>query len=327
MGNTIYVLEAAERLREADRVLILTHVRPDGDTAGCAGALCAALRAAGKTAYILENPEITKRYAPLVEDYLAPTEFLPEFVVTVDVADYSLFPKNAQAYQDRVDLAIDHHKSNPLFAVDNLVAPEAGACGEVVCALIEAMGIALDREIANALYVAVSTDTGCFKYSNTTADTHLTAAKCLQAGVDGGEINRALFETKSRPRFAIEKYVFDHLEFYEGGKIAFILISKAQILQAGADMDDLDSIAALPRQIEGVQCGITVTENRNGTVKASVRTTKEIDASAICAVCGGGGHLRAAGATFDCSAEEAGKRILQAAREKVCGSKRHHCGG
>ena len=92
-------------------------------------------------------------------------------------------------------------------------------------------------------------------------------------------------------------------------------------------MDDLDSIAALPRQIEGVQCGITVTENRNGTVKASVRTTKEIDASAICAVCGGGGHLRAAGATFDWSAEEAGKRILQAAREKVCGSKRHHCGG
>ena len=116
----------------------------------------------------------------------------------------------------------------------------------------------LTREIAECIYVGVSTDTGCFKFSNTTAHTHAVAAACLTAGIDGGEINRALFETKSRPRFEMERIVFDTMEFHEDGAIAVAVLWRKDIDRVGADMDDLDSIASLTRQIEGVQIGITL---------------------------------------------------------------------
>ena len=153
--------------------------------------------------------------------------------------------------------------------------------------MIMALGVKLTTDIAECVYIGVSTDTGCFKFSNTTAHTHAVAAACLTAGIDGGEINRALFETKTMPRFQMERIIFDTMEFYEDGAIAVAVLWRADIDRTGADMDDLDSIASLTRQIEGVQIGITLTENKDGTVKASVRTTKEMDASAICRKCGG----------------------------------------
>lgn len=318
---TVDVAGAAAALQGADDILILTHRRPDGDTTGCAGALCRALRQIGKTAYILENPEITKRYAPLIVPCYPPVEFRPRFVVTTDIAEEKLFPDNAEPYKGKVDLAIDHHRSNQGFGAKNLIRPDAGACAEVLYDVIMALGASLTTDIAESVYVGVSTDTGCFKYSNTTPHTHAVAAACLTAGLDGGEINRALFETKSMPRFQMERIIFDTMAFFENGAIALALLWRADIDRTGADMDDLDSIASLTRQIEGVQIGITLTENTDGTVKASVRTTKEMDASAICRKCGGGGHLRAAGASFDCGMEEAKAAILAAAREQYHAAK------
>ena len=179
----------------------------------------------------------------------------------------------------------------------------------------------LTREIAECIYVGVSTDTGCFKFSNTTAHTHAVAAACLTAGIDGGEINRALFETKSRPRFEMERIVFDTMEFHEGGAIAVAVLWRRDIDRVGADMDDLDSIASLTRQIEGVQIGITLTEKPDGTVRVSVRTTKEMDAAAICKKVGGGGHVRAAGASFTCRMAEAKAAMLKAAEEQFHAAK------
>ena len=123
------------------------------------------------------------------------------------------------------------------------------------------------------------------------------------------------------PRFQMERIIFDTMEFYEDGAIAVAVLWRADIDRTGADMDDLDSIASLTRQIEGVQIGITLTENKDGTVKASVRTTKEMDASAICRKCGGGGHIRAAGASFDCGMDEAKAVILKAAQEQYHAAK------
>ncbi|MGE4549727.1 MAG: bifunctional oligoribonuclease/PAP phosphatase NrnA [Intestinibacillus sp.] len=303
MGVSVTVPEAARALLGANDVLILSHRRPDGDTAGCAGALCRGLRTLGKQAYILPNPEITERYASLITPCYCDPDFNPQFVVSTDIADYTLFTENARVFEGRVDLAIDHHRSNPGFAARNLVVPEAGACAEVVYDVLMAMGVPLARDIAEPLYVAVSTDTGCFRYSNTTPHTHAVAAACLTTGLDGGEWNRMLFETKSRPRFEMERIIFDSMEFFEDGKIALATLLRTDIDRVGATPDDLDSIAALPRQIEGVEIGLTLTENADGTCKASVRTTKEVDASALCQKCGGGGHLRAAGASFGSLAE------------------------
>lgn len=315
------VAGAAAALQGADDILILTHRRPDGDTTGCAGALCRALRQIGKTAYILENPEITKRYAPLIVPCYPPEGFRPQFVVSTDIAEEKLFPETAEDYKGKVDLVIDHHRSNIGFGEKNLVRPDAGACAELLYDVIMALGVNLTADIAECVYIGVSTDTGCFKFSNTTAHTHAVAAACLTAGIDGGEINRALFETKTMPRFQMERIIFDTMEFYEDGAIAVALLWRADIDRTGADMDDLDSIASITRQIEGVQIGITLTENKNGTVKVSVRTTKEMDASAICKKCGGGGHIRAAGASFDCGMEQAKAAILKAAQEQYHAAK------
>lgn len=307
--------EAARALCAHDNILILTHRRPDGDTTGCAGALCRGLRQLGKRACILPNPEITARYAPMITSCYPNTDFVPEYIVTTDIADYQLFSDNAEEYKSRIDLVIDHHRSNRLEGGLRVVRPEAGACAEIIFDLLGLMGVQLTREIASCIYVAVSTDTGCFKYSNTVPHTHETAAACLAAGVDGGEINRALFETKSVPRFQMERILFDTMEFLEDGRIALATLWRADIDRTGADMDDLDSIASLPRQIEGVQVGITLTENRDGSCKASVRTTREIDASAICAKCGGGGHLRAGGASFAGGVAQAREALLRATAE------------
>ena len=313
----VSVSEAAALLRAADDILILTHRRPDGDTAGCAGALCRGLRQVGKTAYVLENPEITRRYASMIVPCRPPEGWVPRFVVSVDVADNNMLPDNAAAWAGKLNLALDHHRSNPGIGGANLIRPEAGGCAEVVYDVLMALGVVLTPEIARCVYIGVSTDTGCFKFSNTVPHTLRVAAACLEAGVDGGEINRALFEVKSWPRFRMERIIFDTMEFFCENRIALAILWRRDIEATGADMDDLDSIASLTRQIEGVQVGITLTENRDGSVKASVRTTKEVDASAICRQCGGGGHLRAAGASFpkDVGVETAREQILRAAEE------------
>ena len=286
------VAGAAAALQAADDILILTHRRPDGDTAGCAGALCRGLQQIGKRAYILENPEITRRYAPLIVPYYPSEDFVPAYVVSTDIAEEKLFPDTAELYKGKVDLVIDHHGSNDGFGKKNLIRPDAGGCAE-----------------------------GCFKFSNTTAHSHAVAAACLTAGIDGGEINRVLFETKSRPRFEMERIVFDTMEFHENGAIAVAVLWRRDIDHAGADMDDLDSIASLTRQIEGVQIGITLTEKPDGTVRVSVRTTKEMDAAAICKKVGGGGHVRAAGASFTCGMAEAKAAMLKAAEEQFHAAK------
>lgn len=306
------VSEAARGLQSADHVLILTHRRPDGDTTGSAGALCLALRALGKTAYVAENPEITKRYAPYIVPYAPPKGFEPHVIVGVDMAEENMVFEGGEDLAARTDLVIDHHGSNPGFGKYNLIIGERASCAEIVCEVIEELGVPLTQPIAEAIYVGVSTDTGCFRYSNTTAGTLRTAAKCLDAGVNAGELNRVLFETKSRARYEIERVIQGNMQFFRDGKIAVATITLEDRRRTGADWDDMDAIAAMPRQIEGVEVGLTLTELDSGKTKASVRTTKEVDAAAICMLVGGGGHLRAAGATLDCPLEQAVTRMLEA---------------
>ena len=146
--------EAAARLAAMDQVLILTHVRPDGDTIGSAAALCQALRDRGKTAYLLPNPELTATYAPYAAPYAAPEGFVPRHVVSVDIAALSLLPENARPYQDRIDLAIDHHPSQEFFARETCLEAESAACGEIVYNIITRL-TPVTPDIALPLYVLV----------------------------------------------------------------------------------------------------------------------------------------------------------------------------
>ena len=316
MSGRLTVQEAAARLRQMDNVLLLTHVRPDGDTIGSAAALCQALRDMGKTAYLLYNPEITDTYAPYAAPYWAAEDFVPEHIVSADIAALNLLPDNAAAYASRVELAIDHHGSQEFFAAETCLDADAAACGEIVYRVIQEL-TAVTPAIAMLLYVAISTDTGCFVYANTTADTHRIAAELLETGIDVGPVNKVLFRTKSKTRLAMEARMVADMELYDGDRVVVMSIplSLRQELHATeADIEELSSLAAL---VEGTDCGITLRELKPGKVKLSLRTGPRVDACAVCQRLGGGGHKAAAGATVDGTLEDAKALILQAYRAVV----------
>ena len=315
-GHTLTVQETASYLRTLDDVLLLTHVRPDGDTVGSAAALCRALRDMGKTAYLLPNPEITATYEPYAAPYWAPEGFAPAHVVSVDIAALNLLPDNAAAYASRVELTIDHHGSQEFFAAETCLDADAAACGEIVYRVIREL-TAVTPAIALLLYVAISTDTGCFVYANTTADTHRIAAELLETGIDVGPVNKVLFRTKSKTRLAMEARMVADMELYDGDRVVVMSIplSLRQELHATeADIEELSSLAAL---VEGTDCGITLRELKPGKVKLSLRTGPRVDACAVCQRLGGGGHTAAAGATVDGTLEDAKALILKAYRAVV----------
>ena len=311
------VTETAALLRSRDRMLLLTHVRPDGDTIGSAAALCRALRDMGKEAYLLPNPEITATYAPYAAPYWAPEGWEPSFVVSVDIAALSLLPENAKVYAGRIDLAIDHHPSQEFFAAETCLEAESAACGEIVYEIIREL-TAVTPEIALPLYVAISTDTGCFVYSNTTARTHRIAAELFAAGIDPAPVNKVLFRTKSKTRLAMEARMVADMELYDHDRVVVMTIPLAlreQMHATDADIEELSSLAAL---VEGTDCGVTLRELRPGTVKLSLRTGPRVNATLVCKKLGGGGHAAAAGATIEGTLEQA-KRATLAAIAEVTG--------
>ncbi|MDL2274216.1 bifunctional oligoribonuclease/PAP phosphatase NrnA [Oscillospiraceae bacterium OttesenSCG-928-G22] len=312
--NQLTATEAARLLSAADNILLLTHKNPDGDTLGSAAALCLALRQVGKTAYLLNNSTATGRYLPFFEPVAAPPSFSPSFVAAVDMADLSLAPPEAGPFADRIDLCIDHHPSNTFYAKETFLRAEAGATGELAYEIVRALGASLTRDIARLLYLAIATDTGCFRYANTTPTSLRYAADMLDFGIDSVELNTVFFLTKSRPRFEVERRVMETMEFYRNGSVCLCLVTEDILRRAGAGEDDVDNISAFPRSIEGVELGIVLREQAGG-VKVSIRTSDLFDASAICLTLGGGGHKRAAGAFLPFPMGEAKRRVLAAIGE------------
>ena len=314
MSGLSYV-EAARWLQERDNFLILTHVRPDGDTVGCAAGLCRALREQGKTAYVLPNPETTAIFTPYLEGLLGDESWQPDYVVSVDMAARGLFPANAQKYLERVDLAIDHHSSQEFFAKETCLDASRAACGELMYDIVRQWG-PVSKEVALPLYVAVSTDCGCFVYSNTSAACHRIAAELMETGIDFYPINRKHFRTKSLKRLQLESMLTAGMDVYDQGQTIIVSLTLDMMAQVGAKEEDIDDISAFVGQIEGVRNGITLRELRPGVCKVSLRTDPgDLNASAVCAVLGGGGHSAAAGATVDGDMAFTKKAVLDAIRQ------------
>ena len=309
------ISDVAARLRGMDRVLILTHVRPDGDTIGSAAALCQALRDLGKESYLLYNPEITATYEPYARDYWAPEGWEPSFVVSTDVAVPGLLTDNAAPYAGRIDLAIDHHPSHSYFAAESYVDASAAACGEIIWQVVRGL-TTITPAIALPLYVAIATDCGCFVYSNTTPRTHRIAAELMEL-IDVSTVNKALFRTKSKVRLAMESRMVADMELYDSDRVVVMTIPlrlRQEMHATEADIEELSSLAAL---VEGTDCAITLRELRPGTIKISLRTGPRVNATEVCAKLGGGGHRAAAGATVDGTMDEVKLAVLRAVEEVV----------
>lgn len=310
---------AAQWLLDHDGYLILTHVRPDGDTVGCAAALCTALREQGKTAWVLPNPETTAIFTPYLEDLLAPEGYQPQTVVSVDMAARGLFPENAQCYLEKVDLAFDHHPSQEFFAQNTCLDAQRAACGELMFDVIRQWG-PVSQAVALPLYVAVSTDTGCFVYSNTSPATHAVAAALLATGIDFYPINRRHFRTRSFKRLQLESLLTAGMELLDEGQLAIVTLTLDMIAQVGAKEEDLDDISAFVGGVEGVHTGVTIRELRPGVCKISLRTEPgELNASAVCGKLGGGGHAAAAGATVEGDPAYTRQVLVQAIRQVQAG--------
>jgi len=304
--------EAAAFLTAHDKYLILTHVRPDGDTTGCAAGLCLALRQVGKTAYILENPGWTSLFTDYVEGLTIKDGFVPDTVVSVDIAAQSLFPELAQPYLERVDLAIDHHPSQEFFAKETCLDSGRASCGQVVYDIVKQFAD-ITPEIGRALYVAVSTDCGCFQYSNTDADTHRAAAALMESGFDPYPVNLRHFRKKSFKRMKLEGLLTQGLELRDNGETGIVYLTRELIDRVGADERDMDNISAFVGQIEGVRTGATLKETADGKVKISLRTDPgDLNASKVCAMLGGGGHAAAAGGMMEGTMSQVRQKLIDA---------------
>ena len=304
--------ECAALLRENDRFCILTHKRPDGDTLCSAAALCSGLRRLGKKAALYRNPDVTETYAPIVAPYLR-TEGTRGFVIACDTADVTMVPAG---WEGEIDLAIDHHPKNPGYAKQTFLNGEKASCGELVMELIEALNGDLTAEEAKLLYIAVSTDTGCFSYGNTRADTLRAAAHLVDCGANNGQLNKDFFRSYSPARIRLETLIFSNLQSFRDNAVNIAVVTLDMMRQAGATEDDCEDIASLPGKIRGNMVSILIRELAEGECKVSVRTGGTVNAAELCARFGGGGHPMAAGCTLHTDPEIAAL-LMQAALDQL----------
>ena len=304
--------EVARWLQDHDNYLILTHRRPDGDTIGSSAVLCRGLRQLGKTAHVLRNMEVTEKYLHLHEGLTKDCPEDGDTLICVDVAAVSLFPEVTLPLVERIALRIDHHGTAGHFTPLELVDPTAGATGDILYDVLLEMGAKLDKPMAEALYTAVSTDTGCFRYPNANGHSFRVAAACHDAGGDLAAINQDIFDTNSLGRLRLQGWIVENIRLFQDGKLAVCALPRAVEKQLNLTEDDLENISGFPRSIEGVKMAATLRESDDGKIKVSVRAVPGYDAARVCALFGGGGHKGAAGATLAMKLEEAAEAIAAA---------------
>lgn len=309
--------QTAAVLRQWDNILILSHASPDGDTLGSACALARGLVSLGKRVDFRCGDEIPQKFDYLFRG-LPLGGFAPEHVMTVDVADLSLLGTIKEEYKSKIELAIDHHGTHKAFAEKRWVEGDSAATAEMIWLLLKELGVQPDKAMANCVYTGITTDTGCFRYPNVTPRTLRLGAETMEAGADAAEINRLMWESKTRAQLEAERLAMNGLEFFCEGKAALIQVPRSVLEKTGAKDSDLEGLASLPREIEGVLLGVTVKEKEDGTIKVSVRANPPADAAAICEKFSGGGHTGAAGCSFSgISMEEAAEKMKAACEEEL----------
>lgn len=301
--------EAADFLAAHDHYIILTHNRPDGDTIGSAAALCRGLRSLGKTAHVLENKGVSPRFEWLHQGLTTRQVEESDCIVSVDVASPEILPQDFKPLLGRIRLRIDHHSSATSFTDFELVDSASASCAELVYDVLNLLNCPLDKDMAEAIYVGTSTDTGCFRYANTTAHTFSTAAACAQAGARIYQLNMELFETNTLARLKMQGWIVDNIKMLRNGSMCVCAIPKQVELDMGVTGDDMDNISSFPRTVAGVCMAATLREADNGDVKLSVRAVPGYDATKVTVPFGGGGHKGAAGATIKLPLQEAAQAV------------------
>ena len=311
----ILLPQAAEALRRADNILILTHIRPDGDAAGSGCALCLGLRALGKAAFLAPNPPAMRRYDKYLSPYFAPADFVPGFVVAVDTPGPGQFPPGGEHLARQTDLAIDHHGTNTGYARRTFLEEDSAATGELIYLLLRALGLEVFGPAAEALYTALATDTNCFRTAATTRRTLEIAAALHDRGFDTYALTRRLFDAKSPARLKLEGALFASMAFPAEG-ICLMTLPYETVCACGADEDDMDKLSLLTMLPEGTKVGILLRQLPDGLWKLSLRTDGSVHGGRVLAALGGGGHPDAAGAVCAGEPEALAEAILAALKSE-----------
>ncbi len=302
--------ECAEYLKSHDNYLILTHVRPDGDTLGSATAICHFLRRLGKQAWLYPNPEVSNFYMELVQPYFLPENQSYDTVLAVDVASANMI---ANGYEGKVDLSIDHHPDGGKFCTEACIDATKAAGGELVLEVLELLDTP-DAFEADCLYIAVSTDSGCFRFSNTTADSFRAAARLTDYGAHIADLNKKLFRSKSRERMLLEGMICSSLLSYKDARLNIAVVTLEMMRKSGAREEDCMDMADLAGMVVTNKVAITVRELKPNYSKISIRTDGSISSITIAKAFGGGGHLMASGCMIPMepfAAAEAVRKVVE----------------
>ena len=304
--------ETAARLPAGELVLILFHRHPDGDAVGSGFALKLLLEAMGCTVYCVCEDEVPERLRFLTEGLQdsikqenLPADFTPSRIISVDTASPAQAGTLYPCYEGRFDLMIDHHAKGETYA-DGYIDGYASSAGELVFRLSRELVTsgrlpAIPAGVDRLLYAAISSDTGCFRYSNASPETHRAAAALLEAGFDSADLNHRLFGVKSYKLLQAEKVGFDRLRLYADGKLGIVAMPFDLMEQYGFTDEHLGTLVDVARGLQGVQVAVAIRQPKaEGIYRVSMRSSCEVDVAAICAEFGGGGHIKAAGCTVSC---------------------------
>lgn len=316
-------LEAA--IQEVKKVIdrhqnfvLFEHQKPDGDCVGSGLALVQALQYLGKQALLVSHDPHPAVYDFLPgkqfhtrAQYIEPEDFRAEVAIFVDCTDPERAGKGLDLAKSSVWVNIDHHVSNTKFGAVNVVDPDAAAAGEIVYRLIGALGVPITKEIATCLYVAIVTDTGGFRYQNTTRYTFQVAGELTGKGVNPWEIAELVFETRSVSSLLLLGKALTTLKLYHGGKLATVVVTREMMACAGASPEETEGIISFPRSISGVEVSLFFRETEDGKgFHVSFRSRSKVDVAEIAVEFGGGGHPRAAGALIAGTLDEVSRKVL-----------------
>lgn len=306
--------DAVAFLTKYDSFLLMAHVAPDGDTLGSCLALQKLLQQLGKQAWVVCDDPLPHLYAflPGADGLLAPDAAVDaQAFVAVDCADVGRTGSQWDRVGTKPSLCIDHHITNPAFATVNHIE-DCAATGELITLLYDAFGQPINPEVGACLYTAIATDTGNFAYSSVTPRTFALMGKVMESGFDLPECNRLIYRNQRLQKLRMTARTVENAKLYRDGQVIVATLSKAETEAVDGLKADAEGIIDSLRDVETVVVACFLREEGASEVKLSLRAKDRVDCAALARAYGGGGHLRAAGATLHMSLAEAEAEVTKA---------------